>query len=790
MKNKIAHLLLASMVMLSPLMVPKTQATEATWTGAGLGTDWDTVTNWTPNVVPTNIATFPGTVVETTVVTIGNSSIEQIQFTSGATANQFSLNVNVGSTLNMNGAGITNNTGLAQFFTANGTVNFNNVTTAGTNTQITINNTGTLKFNDTSSIGSLTITQNDGSLVFNQTSNTGYTRNIAGAGTVTKSNTGTLTLSGTSIYLGNTSIDDGALINNGNIQNSPVIVSSRGTYGGVGSSGPLVNNGTVSPGGSEGSIGTLTVNGNYIQGASGSLNIEIAEGGVLDLLQITGIATLAGTLNISAIGNILSSMSTYTFLTAAGGFGGTNFTTFNLPAGLKFVISPLTNSIELITQGTNFASLSSTGNAGIIAQYIDAIVANGTASADLNTALTALSNAAEEGTTALANALNQISPAPYREIGTLAFEQTNSVRQSAAAQQQHIFDNVVMNRLSMDNVPSQQLSSFKYLLKDRMLRAGTPPLNFVPQNTRASKKGAGKFGAFSLTEGTLPVRKSVQVGNSSVWVEPYGQSQRKTNSSPLVGTKANTFGTTIGGDTLVAPNTYLGVLGSIMNSHFDWKQNRGHGDITGYYGGLYGLWLSKTGAYIDGQVILGGTHNKSRRNINFQTINRKAREHHNGLSATTDVEMGYLWEHDNTLVQPFFNFEYVAAHENSFREKGAGSLNIHRGKKTSHFSRTELGPIVSHFFCVGETLVYPALKLSWVQKRPLGNKGKKVTFNFTDQAFGTTVNGDNRIRNLFSPGLSITGQFKNGVYIMGNVNAETGSGERLGQVMFNVGYNF
>ena len=43
-------------------------------------------------------------------------------------------------------------------------------------------------------------------------------------------------------------------------------------YGTVG--GNLVNNGTVSPGDSP---GTLTVNGNYTQNASGNLIIEIAE---------------------------------------------------------------------------------------------------------------------------------------------------------------------------------------------------------------------------------------------------------------------------------------------------------------------------------------------------------------------------------------------------------------------------------------------------------------------------------------------------------------------------------
>jgi len=569
---------------------------------------------------------------------------------------------------------------------------------------------------------------------------------------------------------------------------SAVTVNSGASYAGNGSSGNLINNGTVSPGNS---IGTIIVNGNYTQGSGGALNIEITPAGLTDLLQITGTAALDGTLNILPLGSIASfAKNTYTFLTAAGGVSG-QFATVTPVAGLQFTISYLPNAVQLIIQGSNFSSLVSSGNAGIIASYLDQIVANGTASADLNTVLNALSDAAAQGTATLTAALNQISPDPYREMGFLSFEQTNLLRQSISNQQQRIIDTYVLKTLDVDEIASESLASFQKHLQGRNLRGGFQPMNFNAKASRRSNTAKDRLAALSFNESSAPVRKMVQIGKSNVWIEPAGQYQRKKNSSPLVGTKDHTYGTTVGADTLVAPNTYVGILASIMNTHFDWTQHRGKGSVNGYFGGIYALWLSDTGFYLDGQATIGGERYKARRNINFQTINRTARSKHNGVTVATDLEAGYLWTLGKTLIQPFFNFAYVAAHEGSFNEKGANSLNAHLNSKTSQFSRTELGPILSYFFTTcDETIIYPSAKLSWVQKRPWGNKGKRDKFNFRDQNFKTTVYGDNRVRNMLSPGLALTAQFKNGLYVTGDVNAEAGSGERLGQVMLNLGYNF
>lgn len=102
---------------------------------------------------------------------------------------------------------------------------------------------------------------------------------------------------GAIVLLPGTTLGSGGthLYNNGSISGTGAIA--------LGGDATLFNNGTVAPGTSD-ALGTLAVRGNYVQGASGVLNIRLGSGGA-DLLDIDGTATLGGTLNLGALGGFL-----------------------------------------------------------------------------------------------------------------------------------------------------------------------------------------------------------------------------------------------------------------------------------------------------------------------------------------------------------------------------------------------------------------------------------------------------------------------------------------------------
>ena len=114
----------------------------------------------------------------------------------------------------------------------------------------------------------------------------------------------------------------------------------QGTVSGSGTVGGNLNNssGTVAPGNSP---GILTIDGDYTQGGSGTLALEI--GGLLpgeehDKLVVTGTATLDGTLDVSLInGFALAGDMQFDVLDFNSVVN--DFSTFNLPSGLLWDVS-------------------------------------------------------------------------------------------------------------------------------------------------------------------------------------------------------------------------------------------------------------------------------------------------------------------------------------------------------------------------------------------------------------------------------------------------------------------
>ena len=139
----------------------------ATWSTNSTSGDWNTPANWNPNTVPngpSDVATF-GVSTQTQVSVSANVEVNQIVFNPGASA--YTITANAPNLFTVSGAGITNNSGIAQNFASSGSNSLGNLfftgnATAGTQTVFT-NTTGAhLRFEDTSTAGDATFMNNDG----------------------------------------------------------------------------------------------------------------------------------------------------------------------------------------------------------------------------------------------------------------------------------------------------------------------------------------------------------------------------------------------------------------------------------------------------------------------------------------------------------------------------------------------------------------------------------------------------------------------------------------------------
>ncbi len=145
-----------------------------------------------------------------------------------------------------------------------------------------------------------------------------FSNGVSGAGSFNKLGAGQLTFAN-NFTLGALNLNAGRTRIN-TIATTNATVASGATLDGTGRIiGNLVNNGTVAPGNS---IGTLTVQGNYTHNANSVLEIEFDANGNIDLLDVTGNATLnGGTIRFVGIGGAEGQGGT--FLRTGGTLTGT-----------------------------------------------------------------------------------------------------------------------------------------------------------------------------------------------------------------------------------------------------------------------------------------------------------------------------------------------------------------------------------------------------------------------------------------------------------------------------------
>ena len=205
------------------------------------------------------------------------------------------------------GAGTMTGSGVTNF---SGSLDLNGIGNTRTITGRTVNFNGTTTWTNTGAFGSNLgqINVSNGATLNNSgtwNDQTNFNTGIFASGTAsTFNNLGTYSKTGTTV----TNVSGVAFNNPGTVDvragtlvlpaafNNTGIVMGSGTVQAT----TFTNSGHVAPGESP---GTLSVTGNFAQPSSGILDIEIENLTSFDLLRITGMATLGGTLNLICFGN-------------------------------------------------------------------------------------------------------------------------------------------------------------------------------------------------------------------------------------------------------------------------------------------------------------------------------------------------------------------------------------------------------------------------------------------------------------------------------------------------------
>ena len=171
---------------------------------------------------------------------------------------------------------------------------------------------------------------------------------LAGSAQLAKTGQGTLILNGVNTYTGGTTVEAGMLaVGDANHPGARILgdVAVRGaaTLRGHGIiTGNVTNDGVVRPGGS---IGTLTIAGDYTQSPTGTLFVDVSPTSASQL-KVGGTAALAGTLNV-LYGPGTYSAASYRIIDAASVTGRFQDVTSNAPAALAQSVQNLADGSTL-----------------------------------------------------------------------------------------------------------------------------------------------------------------------------------------------------------------------------------------------------------------------------------------------------------------------------------------------------------------------------------------------------------------------------------------------------------
>ncbi|MCF6314583.1 MAG: autotransporter domain-containing protein, partial [Verrucomicrobiales bacterium] len=594
----------------------------------------------------------------------------------------------------------------------------NGAVTTGSPTENNIING--LIFNPSSSLQVFnTLTVTSGRFTVNAGTGTISGGKVVVPGDFSKDGAGKLILNDSISVAGAANVKAGALFVNGTFTTGGgLTVFQNALLGGSGIiNGNVLNNGTVNPGNSP---GTLTINGNFTQSSSGTLQIEIASPSVFDRLIISDNATLAGTLQVINFGgNQLTYGQQLNFLQAGSISGDFDRILMPNPDQFRGRFLAQNGTGTLLIAPTSYTLVAATANQRSVAKALDSYISE--RGNDRETVSIALDMQSEGQ---YAAAFNAITPAFYENLTDIAIEQAVTHNQ------------MLVQRMSAIRLGSRGYSSIGII---------ESPLHYDKSGQSGKDVTGGKnSGPISETH----------TSEWSTWVQASGIFAKVSNASQMPTRNFQTGGVLIGADHTFGESADLGstsqdaklTVGGYIGYDYTWIDDAvsSNSRISSALFGAYATYQNG-GFYAD--TILGGAQNdyRMRRSIAFSTVDRTARSSPDGGQLNAYQDLGYDWRAGGFTIGVLAGSQYTYAGISSFSENGAESLNLRLDRQTVNSIRTNLGGRIAYAWDISPNLIIiPEVRVFWQhefldESSDIGaslDAGKAASFGYNTEALG------------------------------------------------------
>ncbi|TSA34114.1 MAG: hypothetical protein D4R65_06725 [Verrucomicrobiaceae bacterium] len=471
-----------------------------------------------------------------------------------------------------------------------------------------------------------------------------------------------------------TIIVDGSNLNlDGTLNAKQIIIDALAQMTGHGLlNGDLLNQGTVAPGNSP---GTLTISGNFTQTSTGTLQIQIASPTVFDQLVVSGTASLAGTLQVESYGGYqLQYGEQFTFLHAGSITGQFDSITTSDPSiyRARFLVDGGAGTILIAP--TSYTLVAVTQNQKNVAKALDGFIK--ATSGDRQAVSIALDLQASAQYPA---AFDAIAPTFYESLTDITIEQTNARAQMLA----------------------QRASAVRLGSRGFQAIGIEAPLKY-------DKDGRGVMDAKDGKNILSPADDN----NWGVWVQGNGIFAHAAGIGGVSSYNFQNGGVLVGGDYRWSEHFVTGVYGGYQGTYSKY----GNGGVTTINAVDFGLYAGyQNGGFYTDAILGGGSSSYAvRRPIQFSTVDRTAISRPDGGQFTSYLGLGYDWQAGNFTFGPVLTGQYTYAGIAPFTENGAGALDLAVGQQNASSLRTSIGGRIAYTWKLSENIaLIPEGRLFW-----------------------------------------------------------------------------
>lgn len=461
--------------------------------------------------------------------------------------------------------------------------------------------------------------------------------------------------------------------------NPDAILGGNGLYT-LNTGGLFTNHGTVSPGNS---IGQIVINGDYRQGPTGQLLMEVDAAGNHDTLVVNGNATLDGQLTLAplpdwyGVGWRLNSAQLLQSTSYSGDFRDVNSLPFSPTLTLE--VSPQGSGIYQLVlwrAPDAYSKYGQDGNARRVGDALGRIVAN--ADPDVQSMLRALDFSAVDGRD-IARALNQLSPSGYSAMFT-----------SSLMREQQITDMISARQFA--TAPDQLVEDEWY--------------------------------SFAV---------------------PFGGGAWQNRQDNHVGYNATSYGILFGAEKMSTDASIwkIGFHGAVSGQTVKVKTpENGTGKTTAFSVGGQARYAvdPRTGIWLFGNGRVGVEDGQMNRSVNFLDYSSYNHAVWTGYNGSLAAGGGYNWALNELLsVGSLAALNYTILYRNGFTESGESGSRMYMGSKTFRSLQSKIGVMANWDMPLSaESSVKANIQLTWDHELLDTDLSQNVSFaGYPDTRFVT-----------------------------------------------------